>query len=426
VRAEDLIMAGDKILERQVLCHIMLSKCIPPSVIPEYFEGAERRLFDAILIQIQKTGVIDTKILRGDHHATIHECMKTDATATPTAIDGLHGHFVSRGIGAACLSLGDWEDPVAAARELQNRISDVLMICSDKKYSHETELSAMVAYLERAAKADRSIAGYSTGLSNLDKITSGIEAGKVYALGALKKTGKSRFALYLSLQLILSGARVFWNSLEMSRMRINLLAVSFFSSINSNVFGRAMTKQQYHDFAMAMEHVKALNWVIYKEPTVSELRSRIQAEKQNGPVDCVIVDYIQRMQSPKFPKDRTREVEDISLRLADMARDENVALIELSQLQGAAERLDPDEVPNMSHYKESGGISESADSIWTLHSNSRHETTFTEGGEYAATKFRMRVEQRDGVSGEIVNFDGDMRICRFSEERDSMDDRRNE
>ena len=173
-----------------------------------------------------------------------------------------------------------------------------------------------------------------------------------------------------------------------------------------------MPKSDFLKLADGLQNLKDLDWLIYADYLVSDLKARIIECRQKHKIDIVFVDFVQRMRSDKHPKDRVREVEDIAMGLANMARELNVAVIELSQLQGAAEKLESDEVPNMSHFKESQGIPENADSIWTLHSPYRHEAPFS-GNEYKPIFFKMRIEQRYDISGATVPLIGDMRNCRF-------------
>jgi len=109
-----------------------------------------------------------------------------------------------------------------------------------------------------------------------------------------------------------------------------------------------------------------------------------------------------------------REVESIAQGLADIARDLNVCVIVLSQLQGAAEYLKGDELPNMAHFKESQGIPENSDTIMTLHNASRHENPFNDAGEWVVPILKCKVEQRYDVSGAVVEIRADLRTCQFS------------
>jgi replicative DNA helicase len=140
------------------------------------------------------------------------------------------------------------------------------------------------------------------------------------------------------------------------------------------------------------------------------MKSRILSLKYKP--DFVVIDFIQKMSSKKYHGDKVREMEDVAQGISDMTKDLNICTLTLSQLQGAAEKLEPDEVPNMSHFKESQGIPENMDQIWTLHDPDRHNNPYV-NNEYVPRSFKMRIEQRFDVSGSICEFKGDMRTCNF-------------
>ena len=114
-----------------------------------------------------------------------------------------------------------------------------------------------------------------------------------------------------------------------------------------------------------------------------------------------MIDYIQRISH-----DRNRqafELEDISIKLADSARQNNIALILLSQLNAAGER----EAPNMGHLKGSGGIGEAADTILLMDNLYRRTKS-----EKDRNKLDVYIEQRHGDSGKLELY-ADLGSCRF-------------
>ena len=129
-------------------------------------------------------------------------------------------------------------------------------------------------------------------------------------------------------------------------------------------------------------------------------------------IDVVIIDFIQRM-SDESKESRTKEVEAVAMQLADLSRELNIAVIVLSQLTGTAEKLDDDEMPNMSHMKESQAIAENADAILTLHNFERRKNPFNEDGSYRLQEIHCLIEQRYDVSGCCFKFLGDLRNCQF-------------
>jgi replicative DNA helicase len=393
---------------------MLVQKKIPPNVNEEFFVGDERELFIAIRDQWDKNGKIDLALLKRDHFATITASMETfGPSSSDHVIEILKDHYRKRAFAKAVLSVklsGDVAT-IEALTLLQSEISSILTK-NKSGYDHKSEINTTIDALEKIHKGNSEIAGFSTGIDELDIVTNGIEKGKVYVIGALKKTGKSRFGVYLSCMLKHFGAGIFWNSLEMSPFELNVLAISHYSKLDSSVISKKMSKDLYHRFAVGIDATRRLNWSIYKEHTVSELKSQIIAERDKKQIDVVFIDFIQRMRSDKYKSDRVREVESISQDLADMARDLKVAVIEFSQLSGSAEKLEKDQIPDMSHLKESQSIAENADSIWVLHNMDRHGVVFS-GNQYVPRPFKLKIEQRYSLSGAVIDLAADLRTCDF-------------
>jgi len=229
-------------------------------------------------------------------------------------------------------------------------------------------------------------------------------------MGALKKTGKSRFMSYLAIKCMQQGAGVMLNSLEMSSYQLNILLLAYLSRVNSSVFDIPMGKENLKRVCESIPEAAKNDWMIYREKTVPDLRARIIQERQKRSVDVVFIDFIQRMFPVNFKTDRVRGMEEVSIALADMSRELDVAVFCLAQLSGEAEKLPADTVPNMRYFKESQGITENADVIIIMHDPKR-------GTSDSSTNrtFVLKIDQRYGVSGVKVLLTGDLSNCTYSE-----------
>ena len=100
--------------------------------------------------------------------------------------------------------------------------------------------------------------------------------------------------------------------------------------------------------------------------TLLQLRAKARRLKQKRDIDLIVIDYLQLMNSGHRVENRQQEVSDISRGVKAMARELDVPVICLSQLNRAAE-LRPDHRPRMSDLRESGSIEQDADVIMLLH-----------------------------------------------------------
>lgn len=411
-----LLHYREKTIERQVISGIIADRNIPPDIMPEYFEGDERLIYDEIDRQYAKNGNIDATVLH-DTNNVLDIIFDTAPTTSIHAIEKLRNAYLKRRFARIVAKVKLRDNAETEISELISETGKLILSGKSVNYDHNKELSTLMQCIEKNAKKESGLAGLGIGIEPFDLETNGIEKSKLYALGALKKSGKSRFMIYSAIRLAEQGARVLINTLEMSSQQLNLLALSYYSGINSrHIFGK-MPKRDFPKLNDAVAHTSNLNWLIYREKTVPELRTRIHYENSKKKIDYVFVDFIQRMRDEKYKNDRVREVESIAMQLADLSRDADCGIIALSQLSGRAENLAEDEMPDMRHYKESQAIPENADCILTMKNTARSENPYTEDGAYRLPVMKMRVEQRYDVSGSVISFLGDLRTCKFKEDK---------
>jgi replicative DNA helicase len=408
---QQYLEAGDVQLENILLCKILVQRKIFPDILPEYFTGSRERFFRAIEMQWTKNKVIDPILLKADFWENVEGALKENGSSSVALLDRLHSLWQKREIAKMIFEVGELDTPDEILANLQITAGNIALKKSGNKYDHSEAIQRLLKILEKAQTNNNQLSGYSTGLSELDKYTSGIERGKTYFIGALKKSGKSRFAVYLSIKLAEQGAGIIFNSLEMNETQLNTCALSSFSGIDSNNFGRSMSSKTYSTALIKINNLVDLNWTISREKIVANLRARILEVKNKKPVDVVFIDFVQRMQHEA--ESRTKEVEAVAMELADLSREQDVAVIGLTQLTGMAERLGDDEMPNMSHMKESQAIAENGDCLLTLHNFDRRENPFDENGAYRLQEIYCLIEQRYDVSGVCFRFLGDMRNCQF-------------
>lgn len=413
---EEMAFEQDISTERHVLCYILITRKMIPDLLPEYFTGERKTIYEKISAQWDN-GEIDPVLIKGDHDIEIKEIISGESTNSQQAVDILHARWKTRAIAQLVFEAQNNETTDEMVSHLQFKLGEIALRKSGIKYNHHEECLKLILALESAHKNKNKSSGYETGLVEFDKTLNGIEKGKMYAIGALKKTGKSRFAVFLSVMLNNAGAGVLYNSCEMNPFQLNSCALAHFMQCDSKCFGRELPNGYYQKMHDSLNNLYGLNWIISSEKTVRDLRARIIFEKSKREIDVVVVDFIQRMSEPELRRDRVREVEHIAMELANISREQNVAMIVLSQLSGMAEKLG-DEMPNMSHFKESQGIPENADAIITLHNFKRRDTPFDDSGSYRLPEIHVLIEQRYGFSGACFRILGDMQTCTFKNHSD--------
>jgi len=420
VNYDELAVSYDKDLERAVLCDILITKRLNAALKVDFFTGKEKNLFEAIFEQWTKFRELDIEVLKPSHYEAIEAALNSaGASSSKAAIESLRQEYIKRSRGLVVLQNAAIDNHEEALKAITRDINNVLHSKSLTDYNHIEEIGTMTNSLEAEVKRGRGISGFSTGITALDDAINGITPANFYVIGALKKTGKSRFMVHLALKLAAQGVTSLIDSLEMSSVQLNLCALSAYTGIDARKFGRMLTPQQMENFNCGLSALHSLTWQIHRDYTISDLWARADYLKSTKNIQVVFVDFLQRLRDERYRGDRVREVENIAQELANMSRELNLAIIALSQLRGEAERLGKDEIPSMSYLKESHGIGENMDCLLMLHNPNRLENPISFDGSYIIQSFKILVEQRYGITGQTIECDADLRTCSFCDKVNS-------
>jgi len=256
-------------------------------------------------------------------------------------------------------------------------------------------------YLEHTGGA----LGFSWGkyLKKVDDLTGGIVKPRVYVIGGLKKSGKTRFIIHTIKELYNQNIKTAFLSLEMPESEVSKLLIASMLGIDDAIITSGKLNPEQRQ-AINELHINEELVKIDCESgiDIGVVISKIKEYKKYG-CEVIFIDYIQRIKHDD--KRQAQELEAISIRISDMARKENVAIIIASQLANIAER----ETPTIGHLKGSGGIGESADTIM-LFENIFRKTKKEEDKNKLAIYF----EQRHGLSGRQKVY-CDLGTCQFKD-----------
>lgn len=224
-------------------------------------------------------------------------------------------------------------------------IADLSALTRDDKAEFEN-ISEYKKQIESQMSSGKTIEGFSWGISDLDVWTSGIVIPRVYVIGGLKKSGKTRFLIHTIKALHQQKTPTVFLSMEMPAYEVTKLLHASFTGLNDLRF-RASSMLKSEEM-QAFRNVEIDEQVFSLECKsglkIDQVLSRIRRYAKMG-FKVIMIDYLQRISHDR--NRQAQELEDISIRLADASRQHNVALILLSQLNAMGER----ETPNMGHLK---------------------------------------------------------------------------
>jgi replicative DNA helicase len=238
--------------------------------------------------------------------------------------------------------------------------------------------------IEALSNRDGGMTGVPTGFADLDSLTNGLHAGQMIVVAARPAIGKSTLALdFARAASIKSGLASVIFSLEMSRNEITmrLLSAEARVALHSMRTGQ-MNEDDWTRLARRMGEVANAPMFIDDSPNMSmmEIRAKCRRLKQQHDLRLVIIDYLQLMSSPKRVENRQQEVSELSRSLKLLAKELNVPVIAVAQLNRGPEQR-TDKRPMLSDLRESGSIEQDADVVILLHREDAYERESPRAGE---------------------------------------------
>lgn len=215
----------------------------------------------------------------------------------------------------------------------------------------------------------RAITGVASGFAELDEMTSGLQKGELIIVAARPSMGKTALALNIAEQVALQGKAVAVFSLEMSRQQLVQRLLCSRSGVDSHRLRRNMLRDnEWNKLHKACDQLMDAPILIDDTPGLSSMQLRAKARRMASKhkLEMVVIDYLQLMTSGHRAESRQQEVSEISRAVKAMARELEVPVVCLSQLNRAAEQREGHR-PRMADLRESGSIEQDADVIMMLH-----------------------------------------------------------
>ncbi|MFG2395119.1 replicative DNA helicase [Streptomyces lavendulae] len=241
--------------------------------------------------------------------------------------------------------------------------------------------------LDARIKGIDKISGIPTGLAGLDGLTNGLQTGQFIVIGARPAMGKSTLALDISrAAAVRYGHTVAFFSLEMGRAEIMQRLYSAEARVAlHHIRAGTVTEDDLNRLAQRTPDIDAAPLIVDDSPNLSltEIRSRARRMKSSkGGLDLLVVDYLQLMKAGGMgrPESRQQEVSDMSRNLKLLAKELEIPIIALSQLnRGPEQRID--RRPQIGELRESGSIEQDADLVILLHRDDAYEKESPRAGE---------------------------------------------
>ena len=222
----------------------------------------------------------------------------------------------------------------------------------------------------KAYKADGALLGLPLGITALENRLGGLQAPDMIVVGGRPGMGKTGMALGVALAVAGAGHQVLFASLEMSAEQLGKRALSILTGVSHYLMQRGQLAQ--HDFDTIYKASQRLeDMPLLIDDTGGQTPDYIERSARRlhrqGRLGLLIVDHLQLMRSPRETRvqGRVHQITDFTMRMKALAKDLNIPVLLLSQLNRAGERSD-NKVPKLSDLRDSGSIEQDADTILFL------------------------------------------------------------
>ncbi|MEM9100872.1 MAG: replicative DNA helicase [Pseudomonadota bacterium] len=263
-------------------------------------------------------------------------------------------------------------------------------------------LQKALSKIEVIAEARGGITGLSTGFTDLDKLTTGMQPADLVIVAARPSMGKTTFAMNMVEHAAVNAdkpALVF--SMEMPAEALMMRSLASLGRVDSSHMRTGELDNQ--DWAQLTSAFNLLNeqGKLYIDDTPSltpsEVRSRARRlYREHGGLSMIMIDYLQLMKVPALSDNRTLEIAEISRSLKALAKELGIPVVALSQLNRSLESR-ADRRPVMSDIRESGSIEQDADLIMFIY----RDEVYNPETEAKGTAEIIIGKQRNGPIGTV-------------------------
>ena len=402
----------------------------------DFYRAAHRRIYRAMLALFEKNESIDIVTVSEElkkSGATEEtggaEYLSTLANQTPTAANVVYYAKIVKDK-ALQRSL------LKAATEVAEKIyqgeleADDMMDMAEKKIFEVSDkrIRSNFAPMKEAIKETfkmieglyerkEAITGMPSGFKDLDEFTAGFHPGDLVIVGGRPSAGKTAFGLNIAQQAgVQRREPVAIFSLEMSLNQIIMRMLCAEAMVDASSVRRGHIKNNFHKLASAASKLMDAPIFIDETSGISALEMRAKARrlKREHGLGLIVVDYLQLMRGNGKYEQRVQEISEISRSLKALAKEINVPVIALSQLNRAVERERRN--PNMSDLRESGAIEQDADVILFLYKDEKQKKQGEASGRPEVEVVKLDIaKQRNGPTAHGLSLTFLSKYTRFTD-----------
>jgi len=387
----------------------------------DFYREAHRRIFRAMITLAERNEPADLVTLpetlrqRGElqdvggasYLAELAERVPTAANVTHYARIVREKAILRSLIGAATEIASSGYQDARDVKDLLDRAEQQICSISEREVKPafvklDSLMSDTFHLVERLHAQKQAVTGVTTGFVDLDKLTAGLQPSDLVIIAGRPSMGKTAFVLNIAANAALragTGIAVF--SLEMSKEQLALRMLCSEARIDlARVRTGHLQPGELSELAQSAHVLMSAPIYIDDSPAITVLELRAKARRlwrdPASKLGLVVVDYLQLMRSSEGKDSREQEISEISRSLKALAKELNVPVIALSQLNRQVENRSPPK-PRLSDLRESGAIEQDADVIAFIY----REEVYVEDTEKRGVAEIIVAKQRNGPIGSV-------------------------
>ena len=316
------------------------------------------------------------------------------------------------------VTIEDDINAIQAIDRIQNELYQITIQSNDDLKNMDTVLDNTMEFIKKMGELQHGyLTGQPTGFYSLDKATTGFNPGDLVIIAARPAMGKTAFVLNTALENLEKGHGVIFFSLEMPETQLMSRMLSAKTGISmQNIKKGQLDPYQLQTINDGVQDLRGKKLFVDDSGNVNinQLRSKVKklAQNQDNNIKLVIVDYLQLM-SGTGGMDRRLVVDEISRGLKLLAREMNIPVVALSQLNRGLESR-PDKRPMLSDIRESGAIEQDADIIMFVYREAvykekeekhKEKESLAKGETYKSAYIKEDIEEAEIIIGKQRNGD---------------------
>ena len=253
--------------------------------------------------------------------------------------------------------------------------------------------------LESTSAVEGYVTGVSTGFERFDRLTAGLQPSDLVIIAGRPSMGKTALALNIGYNTAkMTGKVVAVFSLEMSKPQLGVRLLGFDSGIDATKLRTGFLRdKEWRQLTESANFLSELPIFIDDSSSISvlEMKAKCRRLKKSHDLGLVIVDYLQLIQGRRSAESRQIEISEISRMLKALAKDLNIPVVALSQLNRKVEDR-PNKRPQLADLRESGAIEQDADVIAFIYRDELYNPQTEENRNIAEINV---AKQRNGPTG---------------------------